>query len=412
MNLLFFLKMISEFSFYFIPANYAARQLGGQGVPLALCLLPALAAGLCQILYQKQSRWERAPLLLCLLGLLFLRHGGDWGVYLFGCVYGCLTVFRRFYFQSHETAVDNFNRCSAILAFVMPALCVAAGGLEELVQCVPLALLFLGASVLQTRMLRHDDASVESPAFLLRNAAALGALTLLGGLVSTPAFRAVSRNAFSFLWNLIVVNLAQLLAYGVVVIAWVLGKIYSLFRPDFSPTLPEQGEIKLSFGLSGLEYEEVTGAPFWVQALLIGGALLLAAALMGYALYRLAGRRRPPDRNASFQDQRERLEIRQKPPRREIFPPRDPRRAVRYYYRKFLQDALRRGIVLTPDCTTRDICRRAAQLYDPQALEDLRRCYLLARYSDAPPPPGLARQAKSYYNKAIQSVKIKEESKQ
>ena len=73
MNLLFFLKMISEFSFYFIPANYAARQLGGQGVPLALCLLPALAAGLCQILYQKQSRWERAPLLLCLLGLLFLR---------------------------------------------------------------------------------------------------------------------------------------------------------------------------------------------------------------------------------------------------------------------------------------------------------------------------------------------------
>lgn len=410
MNLLFFFKMISEFSFYFIPANYLARQFGGRGVPLVLCLTPALAVGLCQILNRKQSRWERAPLLLCLPALFFLHSGGDWGVYLFGCLYGALTVRRRFYFQSHETAADNFERCSSILAFVMPVLCMASGGMEELAQCVPLALLFLSASILQTRMLRHDDATIESPAFLLRNVAALGALALLGGLVSTPAFRAVSSNVFSFLWNLIVVNLAQLLAYGVVAIAWVLGKIYSLFQPDFSPTLPEQGEIQLSFGLSGLEYEEVGRAPFWVQALLIGGIVLIAAAVMGYILYRLAGRRQPPDRNAVFQDRRERLETRQKPPRREIFPPWDPRRAARYYYRKFLQDAARRGAVLTPDCTTQDIFRRSAQFYDPQALEDLRRCYLLARYNDNPPPPDLARQAKAYYNKTIQSAKTKEEA--
>lgn len=31
MNLLFFLKMVSDFSFYFIPANYLARQFGGGG---------------------------------------------------------------------------------------------------------------------------------------------------------------------------------------------------------------------------------------------------------------------------------------------------------------------------------------------------------------------------------------------
>lgn len=142
MNLLFFFKMISEFSFYFIPANYLARQFGGRGVPLVLCLTPALAVGLCQILNRKQSRWERAPLLLCLPALFFLHSGGDWGVYLFGCLYGALTVRRRFYFQSHETAADNFERCSAILAFVMPVLCMASGGMEELAQCVPLALLF------------------------------------------------------------------------------------------------------------------------------------------------------------------------------------------------------------------------------------------------------------------------------
>ncbi len=65
---------------------------------------------------------------------------------------------------------------------------------------------------------------------------------------------------------------------------------------------------------------------------------------------------------------------------------------------------------MTPDCTTQDIFRRSAQFYDPQALEDLRRCYLLARYNDNPPPPDLARQAKAYYNKTIQSAKTKEEA--
>lgn len=406
MNLLFFLKMVSDFSFYFIPANYLARQFGGGGVPLWVCLLPALATGLCQGLYRKESRWQRAPLLLCLAGLFFLHHGADWGVYLFGCLYGGLTVWRRLYFLSHETSVDNFERCSAALAFAMPLLCMASGGMEELARVVPLALVFLGSSILQTRMLRHDNATIESPAFLLRNAIALAALALLGLLVSTPAFRAVSGNVLAFFWNLIVVNLAQLFAYGVVAIAWVLGKIYSLFRPDFSPTLPEYGEIKLSFGLSGLEYEQVERVPFWVQALIIGGAVLVAAALMGYLLYKLVTRRQPTDRNAAFQDQRERLETRQKPARREIFPPRDPRRAARYYYRKFLLDASRRGIVLSPDCTTQDICRRAASLYDPQALAQLRECYLLARYNENPLPAGLAKQAKAYYNKAVQSAKV------
>lgn len=410
MNLLFFLKMIGDFSFYFVPANYLARQFGGGGVPLPLCLAPALAAGLCQLLYRKGSRWERAPLLLCLPVLPLLHHGADWGVYLFGCLYGALLVWRRLYFQSHETAVDNFERCSAALAVAMPLLCIASGGLEELGQAVPQALVFLGASVLQTRMLRHDNATIESPAFLWRNAAAVAGLALLGALVSTPAFRSVSGNVLAFFYNLVVVNLVQLFAYGVVAIAWVLGKIYSLFRPDFSPTLPEYGEIELAFGLSGMEYEEVGRAPFWVQALIIGGAVLAAAALMGYLLYKLISRRQPPDRNASFQDQRERLETREKPPRREIFPPRDPRRATRFYYRKFLQDAARRGVVLSPDCTTQDICRRAASLYDAQALEALRGCYLLARYNENPPPAGLAKQAKAYYNKAVQSAKFNEEA--
>ena len=84
MNLLFCFKMVSEFSFYFILGNYFATQMKGNGIPLPLCLLPPLAVALCRLLNSRKNKWERLPLLLCLIGLFFLHTAPDIGVYLFG----------------------------------------------------------------------------------------------------------------------------------------------------------------------------------------------------------------------------------------------------------------------------------------------------------------------------------------
>ena len=66
MTLLFFLKLLGEYAFYFILANYFARQSGGQGLPMALVFLPPAVVCLSSVLHTKKPALEKLPLLLLL----------------------------------------------------------------------------------------------------------------------------------------------------------------------------------------------------------------------------------------------------------------------------------------------------------------------------------------------------------
>ncbi|MBU5431530.1 DUF4129 domain-containing protein [Intestinimonas sp. MSJ-38] len=404
MNLLFCFKMVSEFSFYFILGNYFATQMKGNGIPLPLCLLPPLAVALCRLLNSRKNKWERLPLLLCLIGLFFLHTAPDIGVYLFGCLYGTLLVFRKIYYHSYDMALENFNRCSIILAIAMPLLALASGGVAALTDAVPLAFLFLASSVLQTRMLRHSPATLENKKFLLRNLAVLVFLAVLTLISATEPAQILYRNGLALFYNLVVVNFARLLLLAVTVIAYVFRFIYSLFHGKFEPTLPTEGEVELAFGLKGMEYEQVTQTPLWVQRIIIGALILALMAIIGYVLWRMTRRRYSDDRQAEMEDTRE--EWREpKGPRREIFTPRDPRRAVRHYYARFLRDAHKRGIHITPESTTREILQRCLSCYEQEGLTLLRQVYLSARYDPSPVDRVLVKQAREYYNKTVRSAR-------
>ena len=71
--------------------------------------------------------------------------------------------------------------------------------------------------------------------------------------------------------------------------------------------------------------------------------------------------------------------------------------------------ATKRGITITPECTTEDIERRARACYGAPLLEQLRRNYLQARYSPDPIPRSLAKETKQLYNEIIHSVQKQEE---
>lgn len=411
MNLLFTMKMFSEFSFYFILGNYFAQAAGGRSIPLLLCFLPALAVALCRYLNSKENKWERLPLLLLLGALPFLHTAVDVGVYLFGCLYGLLLVLRRIYYHSHDTAVTNFERCSAIVMLGLPPLCLVTGGMAALQAAVPLFLVFLGTSVLQMRMLRHDARTLEERSFFVQNLVSIGALLGLGLLASTDTFLHASKALGGFLYNTVVLTVIQAILYIVMCVAWVFGKIYSLFNHDFVPTLPQEAAQVIAFGLPDMEYKQETGVPIWIQWIIIGALLLLLMAVVGYILYKMTTRRYQEDRQTEFYDLREQLETSQRPPRREFLAPRDPRRAVRHYYGKFLQDARRHGVVITPDSTTADIARRAVGCYAEAPVEALRRNYLQARYSPDPVSRELAKETKELYNEIIHSARKTEEER-
>ena len=100
MTLLFFLKLLGEYAFYFILANYFARQSGGQGLPMALVFLPPAVVCLSSVLHTKKPALEKLPLLLLLPAFWLLSHRADQAVYLLACAYGCVLVFRHVYQHS------------------------------------------------------------------------------------------------------------------------------------------------------------------------------------------------------------------------------------------------------------------------------------------------------------------------
>jgi hypothetical protein len=69
----------------------------------------------------------------------------------------------------------------------------------------------------------------------------------------------------------------------------------------------------------------------------------------------------------------------------ELLPPRDPRAAVRYYYRKFLRLCQKQGLMPDTSHTSLDIQVMAKKLLPSQeaAITELRRLYLPARYDES-----------------------------
>ena len=69
----------------------------------------------------------------------------------------------------------------------------------------------------------------------------------------------------------------------------------------------------------------------------------------------------------------------------DLFPPADPRKAVRYYYRQFLKICRRHGYVLEKSDNSAIVEHSAKYIFRPEnfsILSHLRQIYIKARYSE------------------------------
>lgn len=411
MNLLFLFKCISDFSFFFALANYVAYACGGSGVPFTAAVLPVAALFLGSLTAARKPRLRLLPLLLLPLGLLFLHHGGDRAVYLCACCYCALLVQKQLFAQSYTDACLSLSRNVAVL-LALPFLALISGGFAMLTHyCVPYVLLFLGASILQTRMLRHDSATLKSRGFLLKNLLALAGVAALSLAASAPRFLALLAHGGKLLYQATLFPVLMLLAYAASAIIWLLGKILDLLNIRFSHYQPRPQEIAEAVGVKNIEYKQITEMDPRVKAVILALVAVLVIALAAFLLYKLVAshRRRPAD--VAFTDTREKLETR-RPPRREYFAPRDPQKAVRHYYRRFLEECRGKGVTITPESTTEEISGAAVAFFDAQAVSKLRDLYLEARYSGKPVTRQVAKEAKEAYNQIVRPEKNQEEASQ
>lgn len=408
MNLLFFLKTLAEFAFYFAFGNYFAVTGGGSPIPFYVAFLPIISLFLCYLWREKPQKMRILPLFLMLFGILFLRDASSVLVFAVSAVYCSTLVVRRNFYQSYESAVVNFKRCTVFL-LILPVLTMVVGGLSVLGDnCAPYVLVFLCASILQTRMLRHDARTLESRGFQIQNLIAVALVLLLGLLSTTPVVMAAISAALKFVYFNAIIPMIRLLMYGVMGIIWVIVKVLSFIFPKFKAIFPPGEDFDIIIGLGeDLEYAEATGTPEFVQWIFaaIGIALLIWAAV--YILKKLTERRNQNNEKAEFYDKREQLERREPPHKREFFAPRDPRAAVRHYYAKYLGECRKIGVPVRGAKTATDIAEAASDSFDKKAVGDLTQLYIIARYSSRNIEKSDAKSAKIAYN-IIKSAKAEE----
>jgi len=105
------------------------------------------------------------------------------------------------------------------------------------------------------------------------------------------------------------------------------------------------------------------------------------AFIMFLILRRLLGSRLAASKTRFYTEERERVQLREKQKVGGLLRPKDPRLAVRWYYRKFLKEGVTRGGRQGVADTSLSILRRFEHLFPDGGSAELRDVYIMARYN-------------------------------
>jgi hypothetical protein len=273
---------------------------------------------------------------------------------------------------------------------------------------LPCVLFFLFCGVLSLRLARYQPAALRRKSVQLANILLLALFTLIClVLIYSKIWLLIGESIF-LLYRFVIAPILLLLALVITLPFFAISALLKLLAGEpqtQEPIFMELGE----FIDTGLETYSSLQIPVFVKYIAIALLLMGVLWIVWRFFRRLASRRVLKAANGAIVEERIKLgsvsgvEI-------DLFPPSDPRRAVRYYYRRFLRLCRKHGLAVGQHHTSRDVGAAAADwLRNPEradenaeaqtALKELRALYLPARYAgDASIDNAGAGLAKNDYN--------------
>ncbi len=382
MSLCFFLKILGELSLYFCVIN-AVLSIALTGVETLIPLF-IMAAVATMAYWLDDKHPDKRFFLLPLLGAVLFFGSGFSYYFAVGLpsLYVALIVIGQRYYLDHDSQADFFRTGIAAATFLVLTFALVLG----LDHIIPFAVLFMVSYIFMLRLLRQDAEIFNETKFRVLNLITVGAVILAALLLTSDAFMS--------LMSVTVVPLFYAIMQPVLyVFVWVgLGLFYGLnwfvafIRSFMSGETVDQNELLnsgMNFLPEGFEQTDVVSNPNVVR-LIQGGIVLVGVFLV--VLWFLEGKKGKQKRSdGSIKESRTIVtDIR---PEEKIysdrFPPKEPRAAVRYYYRNFMRLCLELGYEFPRHFTSRHIQNVVAYRFDNEKLEALRQTYIRARYSDA-----------------------------
>ncbi len=404
MELTVFLKMLLDAAVFMTVGGFALNlAMPVSGMTPAL-LFPALAAaGGFLLTLREKNRYP--ALLLCLPAFAFGRTTGDFILLAILSAYAFYIVHRQMFLNDD----GDFRQAFQPQLFVCILCCVVAGVTvdfrvlnEVLLPCV---LVIIVSSVALMRILRHNRETIDSGAFKLSNIITLILVCASTMVLSSGVFLDTVFTALGFVYNkIILTGFGLFLAVAIrflglfsKLFAWLFGKEVVFYEDGDSGTVGAVEE---------LIYDEVEGELPPIITWIVVGLLAVGALYLAYkGLKALAGRNRRFEGTSPFALQRQTIEV-PKESRRNPFARRTERESIRHQYRKFLQECLDRGFMITPDFDSQEIASGARDYFRGAPLDPFRLLYIKARYTDREITKEEAKQAKALYSEIKKSAEI------
>ena len=375
-------KLLFDLSLFYTVSGYYFILIGHTAPSVAGFLALAAAAGLDALLRARSKAYPRLrflPLLLPLLAL-FARPT------LLQCLQ-CLPAWVFLGWSTLSGRVDiRYDGFREHFSFGLKLLLLMVFGplfqdelANGLLRSIPFFVLMLTVGVCLLRMLRENRPEG------LRQGLYMSAFVLLCAGLTLGRAPQLLVKAFALLYRTVLAPLIFVLAIALAALGYgfylVLRWLVDRAQGSREPLRFELQETAEMLGLEE-QYSAYTANLEWLRILLIVLAIAALLFLLWRVFRRLLGERTVRSVSPVWQDRRSPFAA----PRADAsapgrFRPRDPRRAVRYYYAKFLAECSKRGRTAPDGMTATERSAFCAGVFpgaDPAALV---RLYAPARYS-------------------------------
>jgi len=384
MTLCFFLKILSECSLYFLIVN-CALSITLSGID---SLLPAfICAAVAAIAYHLNDKIGQKRVLVLPLLLTVIFFGHSFGTYLalvLPAAYVVLTTVTERYYIDHSSQADFF-RTGLYISMFLSVPFILLMGIEHAAYFV---ILFLVSSILLLRTLRQDAEIQKERRFSMVNYLTVAVIFLLIVVLSSDAVLGVFTSVFSVVYDILIYPVAFLLTWFVQALYFVVLHIITFLFPDYEVDWEALEIITAGMGNHepAMKEEEAIGAMDPTLVLLAKGFVILAA-VIGLIIFFFVRTQKGKNKPAKSVREVRRSVSNYRPEEKvysDIFPPREPRAAVRYHYRNFLRLCGRLGHNFPLYYNSQYIENVVSHQFDEKSLKSLRQTYIRARYSEHP----------------------------
>lgn len=381
MILCYFLKLLTECSLYFVAANCIMSVAFTKIDSLIPAILCAVAGTLSYWLNEKDSKYRYLSLPLLALVFFFAKGVGT-AIGLFLPVFYVFMLIKEKHFFLDGEQQSLLFRWGLAASFV----CYFLFGIFIGVQwVVPFILLFLFANILLLRLLRQNPANLNNKRYLLNNGLQLGGALAVTALLSSHFVLDMLKNIWSWFYT----TLLEPMAWWISVALTYIGSLMNVFfqsvfneyqhreqHNNFRPG--DQHDEAFYAQIEDAMGQESPAVIILQLCLLVLGVCVILAIIRwrrrGQNLHRQSAVKETR-RAVTEHKQEEKVPV-------DLIPPKDPRLAVRFYYRKFLHLCRKLEYQFPESFTSEKIANSVSRQLGKEPVTNIRQTYIRARYSD------------------------------